>query len=541
MPSGVASPAASTLLSDLLLIPPRQRQGFYATLAPSDLAALFTAASRDLGSPYGLYQDDPVGFIRNVLHETLWSKQEEVAESVEANRRTTVPACHSASKTHLAGRLVAWFGAVWPVGTARVITTATKERQVKLLLWPHIRRVVERGQLPGRCDVMQWVVDGTVVAYGFSPSDYDETAFSGIHDPHVLAVVDEAGGISPVLGESVESLMSGLHARLLLIGNPPIDEEMASPFFEESTTSPLYNVVRIAASDTPNFTGEHTAPCGTCPPSVPRHPLSDHLVTRQWVEDSITSHGEESRYVEARVRARFPKGGPRKAIPATWIEDAVENPDPLWTTTIIHHAAGEANANSTDVAGTILDAIREAERLSRQTGTWVRLGVDVAADGGDEFVIARTVGHTTADRKVRVKIDAIGVGWAIAGTVKAWGSEGLHSAEVTAVNVAERALEPELYANQRAEMWWNGRNLLEPVAGRQALRLDVDRETQAQLGRPTAGYDTSGRLRIQKKADIKSKGQASPDRAEAVLLSLYEPETFAPARSMGDRIAGGRI
>jgi len=539
----VRSQQATQLLVDLLTLTPRARDPWLRQLDQRDLAVLFAAARRDLGTPFGLYQDDPVGFIEIVLGEPLWSKQREIAVSVEANRRTAVPACHSASKTHLAGRLVAWWGSVWPGRTAQVVTTATKSRQVKMQLWPHIRRVVEKGGLPGSCDMMQWKhSDGFVVAYGFSAADYDETAFSGIHAPHLLAVVDEAGGISPTLGESLESLMSGLHARLLIIGNPPVDEELASPWFEERCLSPLYNTVRIPAAATPNFTGEITPLCGTCPIEVSPHPVADHLVSRQWVEDAVGAHGSESRYVEARVHARFPKGGPRKAIPMAWLEDAALNDDPApstwvrlgvdvaadggdefviaraegFTVRIVHRSAGEANMNATDVAGTVLAEIRAAEEMSRTL---------------------------SSDRPVRVKVDSIGVGWGIAGVLKAWGSEGLHAAEIVAVNVAERAKEPELYANKRAEMWWNGRGLIQPRAdGRGAtVRLEVPKETLAQLGLLTAGYDSSGRLRIQKKADVKARGMNSPDQADAVLLALYETEDGGAARSMGSRVAGARL
>jgi hypothetical protein len=39
-------------------------------------------------------------------------------------------------------------------------------------------------------------MEGTVVAYGFRPADNNEAAVQGIHAPHLLIVVDEAGGIS---------------------------------------------------------------------------------------------------------------------------------------------------------------------------------------------------------------------------------------------------------------------------------------------------------------------------------------------------------
>ena len=78
-------------------------------------------------------------------------------------------------------------------------------------------------------------------------------------------------------------------------------------------------------------------------------------------------------------------------------------------------------------------------------------------------------------------------------------------------------------------MWWTGRELLEPVTDSlgntiQQVRLEVDNKTIAQLGSPAYKSDSSGRIAIEKKTEMKNRGIGSPDRAEAVLLALYEPK-----------------
>jgi phage terminase large subunit len=52
----------------------------------------------------------------------------------------------------------------------------------------------------------------------------------------------------------------------------------------------------------------------------------------------------------------------------------------------------------------------------------------------------------------------------------------------------------------------------------------VDNKTIAQLGSPAYKSDSSGRIAIEKKTEMKNRGIGSPDRAEAVLLALYEPK-----------------
>jgi hypothetical protein len=128
--------------------------------------------------------------------------------------------------------------------------------------------------------------------------------------------------------------------------------------------------------------------------------------------------------------------------------------------------------------------------------------------------------------RVRVKVDSIGVGWGVVSLLKEWGKENRHDADIIAVNVAERAYENEKFANQRAEMWWNLRTLLQPSPdGGQDCTLAVDRKVIAQLTAPTYRANSSGRIQIEAKADMKRRGVSSPDRAEALLLALFEPPT----------------
>jgi len=223
------------------------------------------------------------------------------------------------------------------------------------------------------------------------------------------------------------------------------------------------------------------------------------------------------------VWARFPRSTANKVIPFSWCEKSIENNDPI---------PSEA----------------------------IRLGIDIAADGGDEFVIAEADGYVTkvihrssgsanenavdvakmcmdqihaAEAKhvergvlepVKVKIDTIGVGWGVVSMLQKWSDEGRHKGKIIPVNVAERAKDPEKFRNIRAELWWNGRALLQPRQdGSQDVRLDNDRKVMSQLAGPTFKSDSSGRIQIESKVDMKRRGVSSPDRAEAVLLALYEP------------------
>jgi hypothetical protein len=473
------------------------------------------------------YQGDPVGFVQRGLGETIWGKQKEILQSIIENQRTAVPACHAPGKTHIAARAVAYWAACHPPGTTKVLTTSSTFRQVKSVLWPHIRRL-QHIHMPelGYTNTVEWMIGNPVeaVVEGFKPPDDDESATQGTHKANLLIVVDEAGGIKASFGRNLESLMTGGNTRMLLLGNPPVDEEQT--WFERMCNSPRFNVIRIGAYDTPAWTGEETDWCSVCPIGVEPHKVVTHLVDDVWVQGIIEEFGKESAYYVARVMAQFPRDNASKTIPMSWLELARDN---------------------------------EREQDGPQP---IRLGADIASDGGDEFVIAWAEGlkckivHAKAgadnedalqvagkikewilkaeqfhglhgiQEKVRVKIDCIGVGWGVVSTLKGWQREGHFRADIIDVNVGRNASDPLRYANQRAEMWWNGRRLCQPdAAGEVALTLDIETKELAQLNGPTYGTTSSGQIQIEKKPDMKKRGVHSPDRAEAILLAVFEPPT----------------
>ena len=494
------------MIDALLAASPEARARVIASLSPKERAVLAARMEARLHTRSLLgYGHDPIGFVHDVLGETTWSRQREILSAVARYPRVAVPASHSVSKTHTAARIVAWWVSVHAPGTAQVITTAPTFRQVRNVLWPHVRRLRERHGLPGETNLTEWKIGEELAAFGFSAADNDEAAVQGFHAPNLLIVVDEAGGVGHVLGDALEGLTTGGNTRMLLIGNPPTDDE--GSWFERACLDPHYETIVVPASASPNLSGEQVGECRACPPEVPPHSLATHLVDEEWVDQQVRRFGVDSAFVEARVHARFPRGVADKVIPWSWLESARER-------------VGEPGQ--------------------------VRLGVDVAADGGDEFVIAkadggqvtiihRSSGEANASqvnvagvvrRAVEehaaglVKIDAVGIGRGTADLLEAWQSEGLlGDCRVVPVNVSERASDPSRWRNQRAEMWWNGRELLRE----QSVGFDVDDDTVAQLAGPRYSTDSSGRIQVESKDSLKRRGLTSPDRGEAVLLALFEP------------------
>lgn len=545
---------AARLFADLMAAAPPLRRQFMAELTEADLQQVLAIAAREGGTPYAIWRDDPVGFVSDVLHESTWSKPREIMSLIPQVNRVAVPSCYASGKTWASARLAIWFAMVHPPGTAKVVTMAPTWRQVVRLLWSEIRNAHSRAGLPGSVDMAQLKLPDEhgvdqVVAYGLSAAPWNEAAVQGVHAPLLLLIVDEAGGLSHTIGRNLRGMTSTEGSRMLAIGNPPTDEE--NSWFETLCEQDDVHVVPISAYSTPALSGETAPRCLSCHPEDV-HPVTRHLVKPTWVQETIREHGSDSHYVQAKVYARFPSGGPSRAIPSAWIDAAAEREEP------------ERGPDLVALNRLGLPDEHDAWLVPRKA--WVRLGVDVAADGGDEMVICRAVGDLVTIREtstgsantnsvdvagsilaeirraealarllgevapVRVKIDAIGIGWGVAGTLKKWGKEGKHSAQIEAVVVSEKPNRPPDVATlhprrKRDEMWLATRALLEPSREHPAgqVRLRVDHRTLAQLRSPVMATTSEGFTEIESKRSLRTRGLSSPDRAEALLLCLYEP------------------
>lgn len=569
---GVVSRDAANVADILLRVPvAARRHAFKHDLSSRERPYVMREVERSTGSLYGLWRDTPSGFVEDVLGESIWSKQRDVLDAIVTHKRVAVPAGFGVGKTHLAARAAVWFVNVYPVGTALCITTATRFRQVQRQLWPHIRKVVPRAGLPGFCDTVQYKMPTPqghdfVAAYGFSAPANDEAAMQGIHMAHILLIVDEAGGIAKTIGHGTNNLLTGGHAAMLAIGNPAMDEP--NSWFEglcgegEDPEHAGTVTIPISSLDSPLITGERVPYCTDCPPNPNDiHTLARHMPDQDWVDATIRAYGEGHPYVVAKVYAKFPKGGGGLVIPPTWIEDAVEAEDPT--------GPGWHRLCDLGLEG-------ETAKHTVKEGAWVRLGVDVAADGGDEFTIVRSVGDVVENRHassgaindnqvkvaerileeihaaqrladalrsphpVRVKVDKNGIGHGVVSMLERWAENGRHKAQIVGVMVSENPTQDDPGAvmrpyRKRDEMWLATRSLLQPdpSTGRGRLRYRIDRKSREQLSTPKLLSNAGGFSLVESKKQMKSRGMSSPDRAEAILLAVYEPEPINPPRRRG--------
>lgn len=440
--------------------------------------------------------DDPAAWVHDRLGEELWSKQREIMQRLRQVRRLAVKSAHGLGKSHIASRIAAEFLDDNPVGEAFLVTTAPSANQVRMILWRYIGQAHRKGNLIGRVNQVEWLVDNEPIGMGRKPSDYDDDTFQGIHALKVLVIIDEAGGVVKSLWDSVEALLTNEDCKVLAIGNP---DDATSHFADVCKPTSGWDVMTISAFDSPNFTGEDVSPR-----------LRKLLVGPQYVEDAKRNWGEDSALYTSKVLGEFPIDSEDGVIPGSGI------------------------ARCRNIGIELID-----EDVDDETED-VQLGVDVGA-GGDQSVLRerrgnragrvwrsrhndpmRLVGeivtHAIECKARRVAIDVIGVGWGVAGRLEEVFAEQGLKIDVIKVNVGQKSVEPKRFVNLRAELWWNvGRMLTQDDAWDLTA---IDDQTAADLAAPKYVTDSAGRIKVEKKDEVRARIGRSPDDADALLLAF---------------------
>ena len=446
----------------------------------------------------------PEYFTSRVLNKQLWPVQRDILNSVRDNPRTAVRSCHGIGKTFTAAMCILWF--LYSHKRSIVLSTAPTWRQVEMLVWKEIRSAYREAAVPLGGTLMPkspelHLIHDEWYAAGLSTNDPDK--FQGYHEEFILVVVDEAAGVNVDIFEGIEGILTSSGARLLLIGNPTA---IGGPFYD-AFTKPGFKTFHISAFDTPNFTTAGITPedieTGVWKEKVHGETLYPRLITPAWVADRYAAWGPESPPYQVRVMGNFPEQGEDTLIPLLWIELAMER----WEET--------------------------------DPGKPVQLGVDVAAFGSDKTVIAvrrgqrieplnvysqkstrETAGLTRRiageySAKV-IKVDEIGIGRGVVDSLEEEGFEDI------GINVAEHSSDPDRFHNLRAELWWNLRDRLDPdpVRNPDPIALPPDDNLLAELAAVKYKITPRGAVQIEAKDEMKKRLGHSPDRADAVVLSL---------------------
>lgn len=224
---------------------------------------------------------------------------------------------------------------------------------------------------------------------------------------------------------------------------------------------------------------------------------------QRWIDD----YGEDSDYVRVRVRGLFPVSASTQFIP-TDTARAAREVDPV-------ASRYDPIVIGVDVARFGDDQSVIQIRQGRDAVTWP----SERFRGIDTMDLASRVAHKVGEfNRKGIKVSAIfvdggGIGGGVVDRLRQ-----LQVPNVIEVNFGGKAMDSRLYADKAAEMWGAMRDWLSAGGA-----IEDDNELEDELVAREYGLDNQNRIKLERKDDMKKRGLASPDRADALALTFAMP------------------
>lgn len=455
------------------------------------MAWLAYSPSSSSSSRLELLHDEPAAFFSEILGIDPWGRQLDILNAV---RDHSFVACRSGQKTGKscsAAGLALWWATTRVDG--RVVLTAPAHHQVQNILFPEFRslyhRAAKRGYpLGGHLydDPHKGLVFGDKWGVFAVTTDTPER-MQGVSGGRLFYVVDEASGYPESLFEAVFGNLAG-GGRVLLIGNPT---QTSGTFYNAFRSGRgHWNTLHISSLESPNFHGGHVS----------------GLATPGWESWAAEEWGRDSPIYDVRVRGQFPSQAENAVISVALMEAAIAR----WPDT----SDAGALELGVDPAGFGDDeAVIYPRRGRKALEPFVLRSMDPDQIAGEVLAVVKQLRRDTDPGKIRVKVDAIGVGLGVCGCLRE--AKGIDLVRVSASSGATA----NGYAKLRDQLWFAARDWLKEGG---ALPPS-DGRCHAELVAPTYEFDAQGRYKVEPKDETKSRLKRSPDRADALCLAVYSP------------------
>jgi hypothetical protein len=269
--------------------------------------------------------------------------------------------------------------------------------------------------------------------------------------------------------------MSGHNAVTLLLGNPV----RSSGFFYDTHNRLAgdWVTMKVSCADSPR-------------------------VSEAYIEEMKARYGEESNAYRIRVLGEFPKSDEDTVIPMELLDLAM-NRD-------VEASPYAPLVWGLDVArfGSDRSALckRRGNAVTEPIKTWKNLDL-MQLTGA---VVAEFEILPPSERPTEILVDSIGLG---AGVV-----DRLRELNLPArgINVSESPAMGTTYRNLKAELWYKAKSWLEA----RDCRLPKDELLIAELATVRYSFTSNGKIQIEGKDEIRKRGLASPDKADAFCLTF---------------------
>lgn len=451
------------------------------------------------------WHDDPAGFARECVRwpagASLAPYQADVLAELAQYRREAVRSLHGAGKTTTSALAVLWFavtreyaGVDW-----KAVTTAGAWRQLERYLWPEIHLWARRlrwdriGRQPFS-ERTELLALSLTLRHGqaFAVASSDAGLIEGAHAESLLFLFDESKSIEADVFDAAEGALGGPGEALALATSTP--GEPAGRFYDIHARKP-----GLEDWHTRHITLDEVTAAGR--------------LSESWAAQRARQWGERSAIYQNRVLGEFAAADEEAVIPLAWVEAAIER----------------------------FDALKDT---GADLGPVTHVGVDVARSGADKTVLAlrrgdvvselrrfsladtmTTTGHVVrvlrAAPQARAIVDVIGVG---AGVVDRLREQKV--GQVSAFNASARAdrrdRSGELeFLNLRSAAWWSLREHLDPAYG-PVLALPGDDQLVGDLTAPHYQINSSGKVQIESKDEIRRRLGRSTDSGDAVVQACFD-------------------
>ena len=476
---------------------------------PDVLAGLSEHLAARISDARQPWHDDPCRFARDCIDwppgTRLEAYQARALDALIVHKRVAVRSPHGAGKSALAAFTILWFafsrdlaGQPW-----KVLCTAGSWRQLERYLLPEMalwaRRLrwerLGRGPLNERNELLALSLN---LKHGqaFAAASDNAALMEGAHSPNLLVVLDESKSIPTPTWDALEGAAAGPESiYMLAISTPGAPAGRFFEIFERKTGLEDWHPEHITLAEA----------------------IEAGRINQSWADQRARQWGATSALFLNRVKGEFASSDESGVIPLSWVEAA--------------NARHAAYADGSLTPGPISHC-----------------GVDVARSGSDKSVIAlrhqdiiselrsysspdtmELVGHVAgilrAHPACRAVVDVIGVG---GGPVDRLRESPDFKNRVSAFNASAKSDRKDAsgelsFQNSRAAAWWNLRELLNPD-NLSTIALPADALLIGDLTSPRWAVNSSGRIQIESKDDIRKRLGRSTDSGDAVVQAFFDAE-----------------
>jgi len=212
----------------------------------------------------------------------------------------------------------------------------------------------------------------------------------------------------------------------------------------------------------------------------------------------IDEYGPDSAQAHVEVYGQFPSAGDDQFIGANTVDEAMKR------------------VKYQDMSAPIVIGVDPARFGADATVIAVRQGRDIVKiirhRGDDTMTVVGYVIDAIEEYKpTLVVIDEGGLGAGIVDRLKE------QRYKIKGVNFGNKSKNPIMYGNMRAQMWGDMREWLKTAS------IPHDRFLKTDLISPMMKPDSRGTIFLESKKDMKSRGLASPDAADAIAVTFAFP------------------